>query len=137
MEEFFTRDNANKGIVVPLETPDGEESKHTMTILGVDSDQHYQTELDMQRKILQLRSKSQAMSPTKLEKLVDEMRRDCEVEIMAGLIGDWTFKQKCSHANKVKFLTNAPQFVEMINRVASDRKRFFTQGQNNSKATQK
>jgi hypothetical protein len=136
MEEFFTRETANKGITLPLYTPDGEKSEHSLTILGVDSDAHYKAELNEKRKIMSLQAQVQNLSPEKRDELVAEMQQACEIEIFAALIGDWTFKQKCSHANKVKFLTNAPQFTTLIDKIASDRKRFFVKGQSNLKDSQ-
>ena len=135
MEEFFTKDKANQGIELPLYTPDGKKTDHLLTILGVDSDAHYQAELREKRKIMALTPTVKSLPESEREAVISKAQRDSELEIFASLILDWTFEEECNHENKIKFLTNAPQIADMIDKVASDRKLFFMSGQSNSKGS--
>ena len=136
MEEFFTRDSANDGVEVPLYTPDGKKTDHLLTILGVDSDKHHEAELKQKRLIMALQGQFKNLPPEELEVMLSAAQRKSELEIYAALIQDWTFEQECNHANKIKFLTNAPQMGHMIDKVASDRSLFFGKRQSSSEDSQ-
>jgi len=118
MEEFFTRQRANEGKVLPLYLPSGEKSEHTITVLGVDSDKFKKSEVQMKRAALEL------------DKTLDEEMRSEEIEklrikLIASIVVDWTFEQPCNEPNVVKLLTEAPQITEAINQFAANRRAFF------------
>lgn len=129
MEEFFTRENANNGIEFPLFTPDGQKSEHTMKVLGVDSDEFQAAELREKRKVMGLESEARGLPEGSRDGFFATKQKESELEILAALISSWSFKQKCTHANKIKFLKNAPQIADQINKVAVNRKLFFANGQ--------
>ena len=136
MEEFFTREKANTGIELPLFTPDGKKSDHTITILGVDSDEHYHAELREKRKIMAMAPVMEKLSEADRDTAILEAQRSSELEIFAALISDWSFDQECNHEHKIKLLSNAPQIAHRIDKIASDRKLVFGNGQSSSKDTQ-
>lgn len=136
MEEFFTRDNANNGIKLPLYTPSGEETEYSLTILGVDSDAYHKADIRERRKLVTLQADVDGMKDAEKEEYIDAAQKDSELEILAALIGDWNLKQECTHENKLKLLLNAPQIAEKINKVAGNRRLFFAEGQSNSSDSQ-
>ena len=136
MEEFFTRDNANNGIELPLFTPDGGKTEHTMQILGVDSDEFQATELREKRKVMALEAEAKDLKESERAEFFAAKQKESELEILVSLISGWTFEQECNHENKLKFLTNAPQIADQINRVAANRRLFFLEGQSDSKSSQ-
>ena len=129
MEEFFTRDKANEGIKLPLYLPTGEKSEHTMTILGVDSDEYHKAMITIKRSLFQVESSADIIED-KVERLkyLDGKQVENERIVIAALISDWSLEQECSTENKLNFLTNAPQIAEAINRAACSRKLFFGKG---------
>lgn len=118
MEMFFTREKTNEGIDLPLVTPSGEETEHTLRIRGVDSDEFRLADAQSRRKILAL-----ADVPDKEER--ERVLEENKLQLIATLIVSWTFKQECTMENKIAFLKNAPQIADAIDRVASSRRLFF------------
>ena len=54
MESFFTRENANEGIELPLLLPDGTKTEHWLRIRGVDADGFRKAEARSKRKMLEI-----------------------------------------------------------------------------------
>ena len=136
MEQFFTRDNANKGIKLPLYTPDGGETEFYLTILGVDSDAYHKADIRERRKLVTLQADVDGMKDAEKEEYIDNAQKQSELEILAALIGGWNLEQECTHENKIKLLVNAPQIADKINKIAGNRKLFFSEGQSNSSSSQ-
>jgi hypothetical protein len=118
MTEFYTSQSAEDGVVLPLYKPDGSKSDHTIKIRGVDSEVF---------RIAEALAKRRAVD---VGRLTDENDRaaaalNARIELAASLVIDWTFDEKCNHANVVKFFQNAPQIVDMVDRIAGDRSLFF------------
>lgn len=118
MDQFFTRDAANQGIELPLFYPGGGESGHWIRIRGVDSDEFRATEAAEERGLL---------SATVTEK---RARTDAELEastirLLASLVISWSFPEACTRENVIRFLTNAPQIRDQINKIAAQRSRFL------------
>lgn len=117
MEMFFTRGNANKGIKLPLYTPDGLKTEHWVRILGVDSDSYRAVEHEERRKALTLRGKTE-------EEITQAMNESSD-RILSSIIVEWSFEEECNTENKLKFLREAPQIAEQINKFSGDRRLFF------------
>jgi hypothetical protein len=132
MESFFTRSSANTGIDLPLYTPDGLKSEHSLHIIGVDSDIFRQTELTEKRRAVS-DTRSAGKDPVELDKLVEESK----LRLLASLIVSWTFEQECSLENKLNFLREAPQIAQAINTHSADRTLFFVNASTNSADSQK
>lgn len=118
MEDFFTRERANEGLEVPLHLPNGNLSEHKLWIRGVDSDEFRRADSESRRSL------------SRIMEIEDLVKRDEEVEniklkLIAACIISWTFSQECTMENKVKFLRQAPQIADAVDRVATSRKLFF------------
>ena len=129
MEEFFTREKANNGIELPLVRPDGEPTEHTITVLGIESDEYQKVMTGIKRGFIRIEAKAKAIEDEaeRLEYIENEQHEN-ELLVLAALVGGWTFEQELTHENKVKFLREAPQIAESINKAACSRKLFFPKG---------
>lgn len=129
-ELFHTRKNANEGVELPLYLPNGEASEHTITVRGVDSDAFRKAEAAAKRKAVEL-------AQIKSEQKRAEAVRETELECIAALVAKWTFEEPCTKANVVKFLREAPQIADMVNRFAARRAEFFAKKSLSSAVGQK
>ena len=118
MEEFFTRSNANEGVGLPLYLPNGELSKHKITVLGVDSDKFRAVESQAKRKAITI---AQLETEEERAEAIQLTEREC----IAALIADWTFDKPRTHENIMRFLKEAPQIADAINRFAAQREGFM------------
>jgi hypothetical protein len=125
MEEFYTRNKANEGVILPLTFPNGEASDHWLRVRGVDSDQFRQAESDSNRKAVEL-----ALIEDKEER--DKEVRTVELFCIASLVADWSFDKECIDENVVDFLREAPQISDAVNRFAARRSEFFRKKSNSS-----
>lgn len=123
MEMFFTRGNANKGIKLPLYAPDGTKTDHWVRILGIDSDVYRSVEHEERRKALTLRGKS----PEEISQAMEESSD----RILSALVVGWSFDEPCTEENKIRFLREAPQIAEQINKFSGDRRLFFVNASSN------
>ena len=121
MEEFFTREKANKGVKLPLVHPDGSESKHWLIIRNIQSDLFRQKIEDDARRRLEF------ARPAEGDEKKEEFIETTHEELLSTLIADWSFDEECTEENKIKFLTEAPQIAEEIDKFAANKKRFFAQ----------
>ena len=117
MESFFTRENANEGIELPLLLPDGTKTEHWLRIRGVDADGFRKAEARSKRKMLEIAA----------EKDLD--KRDAEVVI------GWSFDNPCTEAEIKRLFREAPQIAEQVDRTAYDRARFFGNSSKGSSPT--
>lgn len=118
MKEFFTRQKANEGRVLPLYLPSGEKSEHTITVLGIDSDTFKKKDNEMKRAALEL---SKDLKSDERAQEVEKLR----VRLIASMVTAWTFDMEFTEANVVNFITEAPQIAEAINQFAANRRAFF------------
>lgn len=125
MEEFFTRNKANEGVVLPLSHPDGTASDHWIKVRGVDSDNFRRAESAANRKAVEL-----AMIDDKEER--ENAVRDVELECIASLVASWSFDKECTTDNVIAFLREAPQISDSVNRFAARRSEFFSKKSNSS-----
>jgi hypothetical protein len=130
MTSFFTREKANTGLECPLWLPNGTKSEHSIKIRGMDSDEFREAEQNAQ-KALALAAASD--NPKEVTRVYLEQK----VLLVASLIISWTFPDECNMENCVKFLTEAPQILDAINKTASNRKLFFANGSTVSSSTLK
>ena len=118
MEEFYTRSIANKGKKLPLFTPAGDATDHWIMVRGVDSDNFRQAEAKAKRKAVEIAQIEDA------DERVDAVANE-EAVLIASLVADWSFGDECTVFNVVKFLKEAPQIADMINRYSVMRDEFF------------
>lgn len=108
---FFTRTAANKGVKVPLHTPDNKPTEHWLLVRGVNSDQFRNAKI------------SQAREMARISVIKDKGERENELAkahcgIVASLIADWSFDEECNEENVVAFLLEAPQLCDKVDIVA-------------------
>jgi len=121
VEEFFTREVANEGLLMPLKLPNGEPSDEWIRVLGRDSDQFRAAELIANRKALNA-LESFTGDAHAAEEIGVNLQREC----IAALISAWSFELELTLDNKLRVLREAPQIADAINLLAGDRARFFT-----------
>ncbi|AIM40550.1 hypothetical protein [Vibrio phage VpKK5] len=129
MDQFFTRQNAEKGIKVPLLLPDGTPTAEFVVIRGVDSDIFRTRETQTMRKTAEAlaeleaeaKEKKRKVDPDTKSKVMDEI----ELELISVLVKDWSFPMECTLENVMDFLREAPQVRNLINTKAGARKDFF------------
>ena len=131
IEAFATRDRANQGVKLPLHSPEGEETDHWIQVKGVDSD-------DFQKAII-----TRADNAMKLQDIEDIVEKEAAIkketcDLLATIVADWSFSDekllpdgakpmKCTPKNVSKFLLDAPQIRNQIDKLISDREAFFTE----------
>lgn len=121
MEEFFTRQQANDGIEIPLSRPDGTPTDHRIRVRSADSDAFRAAEAESSRRLLEIsleKDKAKANSEFLEEKL----------KMRAALVVSWTFDKPCTPESVREFLREAPQIADQIDRIANQRSRFFRKG---------
>ena len=129
MDEFFTRERANEGIKLPLTLPGGGKTEHWLKLRGIDSDAFREAEDDSRRVAMvaaQLKDKGEQKAMLREEKL----------NLVAALVIDWSFDQECTLENVRKFLQEAPQIADDINKVCARRSLFFGKRSASSDNTQ-
>lgn len=121
LEQFHTREKANKGIKLPLVTPTGEETDHFLMVLGVDSDEFRDKDLEAKREMIGISNSDSD---------IDEKQwiKEKNLELLATLIGGWSFKEELTIETAVQFLKEAPQIANKVNEIAANRKFIFGNG---------
>jgi hypothetical protein len=139
MEDFFTRENANAGIRLPLFSPrTGKETAHWLHILGRDSDAFHREESDSHdrfREGLKKIMEDPTIKPTDREERIREISRGETLRCLASLVSAWSFPQECTREAVVAFLREAPQIKDHIDEVATKRTLFSKSVANASPAT--
>ncbi len=126
MESFFTRQRANEGIELPLYLPTGEKTAHVLRIRGIDSDAFKTEEAESRRRLLDL-------AAADLNKAVQaSVAQEEKLAILSALVISWTFDMPCTRENVRRFLQEAPQIADQIDRLSSRRQLFFRNGSGNS-----
>lgn len=125
IESFYTVDAAEEGIMVPLVSPDGDKTEEWLKIRGVDSDIFGQAKIVSSRKAVEV-------SEIKNDEKRYQGMLDLKAELIGSLVIDWSFDSECTPDNIKKLLSKAPQIQDMIDKVAGDRKLFFSIKSNNS-----
>lgn len=120
MNKFFTRQKSNEGKKFPLYYPDGTASEFHLIVVGIDSDIFKRAEATAKRQAVDLATiKDQDERADKV--------REIETKMIARLVTGWNLEEEFTYDNVVKFLTEAPQIAEMVNRVSANRIAFFGQ----------
>lgn len=118
MEAFFTREKAEAGIKLPLYSPLGEKTEHWLRIRGIDSDEFRVAESEARRDAMRVAA---IEDPEERNIAIADAQRS----LIATLVIGWSFEQECSHSNVMKFLREAPQIQDAIDKAASRRALFF------------
>lgn len=130
MEQFYTRDKANDGVKVPLNTPDGKPTEHYIVIRSRWSDSFQAAQAEVHRNDLVAMAEKGKDAPAQ-----DPVER--HATLCAALVSGWSFEQECTPDNIREFLKQAPQLRDMIDRYASNDARFFGKPSSDSTAGRK
>lgn len=124
MSQYYTRQKANEGIKIPLSLPSGEATEDYLIIRGIDSDQFRNADA---------RARRQALVISEIDDMAEksELIRESQLDIIASLVADWSFEEEFNIENVKKFLREAPQISDAIDRVAAKRLLFFAKGSSN------
>lgn len=119
MEDFFTREKANKGKKVELVKPDGTPSEHWLVVRGIDSDVFRETQIRLSREAIE------ELSENSDQDIEQSITKDKRLELLASLVADWSFDKTCNTQNVISFLKEAPQIEHQIDATVTRRAFFF------------
>lgn len=127
MEDFFTREKANEGILVPLNLPDGTPSEHWIKIRGIDSDAFRRAEAESKRKMMEFARDlaDKKLTPEQEREARQAFVDQSRLELIAALAFEWSFPVELNKEMITKFLTEAPNQADILDRLAYDRVAFF------------
>lgn len=114
MEQFFTEEQATKGIRLPLLDKLGRKTEHWLHIIGGDSEEF---------RIARQAANREAAAIAAIDDagVRDKANVDAERSLAARLVKDWSFDQPCTHENVVAFFKRAPQIQNSVDMAASRR----------------
>jgi hypothetical protein len=129
-KDYYTRDRANEGATLHLETPEGENKGDWIKVAGIDSDHFRRAKADHNRRMVAIAGMgSEAKSEKEKAEAASAKRAAIEascISLTAALILDWSFKdEEPTLAAVENLLTKAPQLVSAIDEFAGNRHRFF------------
>lgn len=118
MDQFFTRERANKGIRLPLFTPDNKKTEHWIEILGVDSDKFRKASVESNRDMVRIAA---IESVEERSQEIDRSKR----ELISSLVSGWSFDAPCNLESVSRFFFEAPHIMDAVDRAASKRGLFL------------
>lgn len=131
IEDFFTREKSNEGILVPLNLPDGTPTEHWIKIRGIDSDAFRRADTESKREMMDFaRELARDLADKKLTPEQEREARQAffersKIKIIAALAIEWSFPVELNKEMITKFLTEAPNQADILDRLAYDRVAFF------------
>lgn len=127
MEDFFTREKSNEGIIVPLGLPDGTPTEHWIKIRGIDSDAFRKAEAESKRKMMEFARDlaDKKLTPEQEREARQAFVDQSRLELIAALAFEWSFPVELNKERIIKFLTEAPNQADILDRLAYDRVAFF------------
>lgn len=125
-DDFFSRQKANDGIKLPLYLPDGSKTDEFLLVRGIDSDEFRQAESRANMDLLMLMQKDRNEKDASKKSEVATARNENKTRMISSLVADWSFEAECSEENVMQLLREAPHIADEVDRVAGDRKRFFS-----------
>ena len=127
IEDFFTREKSNEGILVPLNLPDGTPTEHWIKIRGIDSDAFRKAEAESKRKLMEFARDlaDKKLTPEQEREARQAFVDQSRLELIAALAFEWSFPVELNKEMITKFLTEAPNQADILDRLAYDRVAFF------------
>lgn len=118
LSDFFTREKAEVGAVVPLELPDGTETGQWVRVVGNESDRFHRA-----------KAKAEKMA-FDIAKISDEAERQSAIDaqmvsILVACVMDWSLDEPCNTENVTQMLVEAPYIRRLIDRAVGNRALFF------------
>ena len=116
ISDFFTREDANEGIKLPLLRQDGSDSGLWVRIGSIDSDAYRAARRDMERAAFRRGEGDD----------IDTILSTHKERMIAALILDWSpeFDDRPTTENKLKFVREAPHIADRIDVAATNRAEF-------------
>ena len=128
IEDFYTREKANAGIKMPLFSPNGVKTDHWLMLRGVDSDAFRAAKTVCERE-------SAEIAAIKDKAEYDDALRASQRRLMSSLVVSWSFDQECTRDAVEKLFLEAPQIMDAVDKVVSNRAIFFAIGSASLNAT--
>lgn len=127
LEDFFTREKSNEGTIVPLSLPDGTPTEHWVRLKGVDSDTFRKAEAEARRKVIDFSREvsDKNLPPDQEREARHDFAAEARLDLVASLISEWSFPVEATRENVLRFLREAPQEADRLDRLAYDRAEFF------------
>ena len=138
LEGFATAKLAEEGVKIPLTDVEGNETKHWIKIKSTDSISFKKAQSRFRKRIVaihELGDEDSLDSILETEKL--------SLELLACLVISWSFKNddgtpyKCTKANALKLLKDAPILAQEIDAASARRKNFIKRSLKESSDSQK
>ena len=123
MEAFFTADNAEQGVEMPLAL-NGKPSAEFLIVRGADSKTFKRAKSVTDRKNLDLMRDLSAKKIDQAQLAVKQAQ--LEVELIKSLVVGWSFDIEFNDTNLTRFFKNAPYIPDVVNGFAGQREHFFS-----------
>lgn len=125
MDQFYTTERAETGVKLPLSSPEGRETDHYLVLRGIDSKNFRATEARLKSQSLNIA----AISDDRERASVHLKQR---VALSASLVKAWSFDLDCTLENIERFLIQAPQILDEIDRFTGNRALFTLESMNST-----
>ena len=103
ISEIYTQKKSDQGTVVAIPFTEDQ----TLTIYGVDG--------DVYKDGMRHRNVENARILTLPEKEWEKAHTKADLVLVAKMIREWSFEEKCTEQNKIKLLQNSPGVFELVN----------------------
>lgn len=114
-----------------LRLPDGTETKHTLTVCGIDSKTFARAKSIYNRKMVDFTRDKANQDAVKIEEETDKLKKDLVVACVKG----WSFDEPFTENALRNFFSNAPYQVARVDIFIGDRSHFFEKPSNDSATT--
>jgi len=119
MTKFYTREQGNEGIKIPLTNLDGTSSNEYLIIRSIDSDEFRYAETDSKRDVYKASMIDDVEERKKMAKVAG-------LRLQIALVKGWSFTEEFNNENVEAFLTGAPHIADAIDLIATKRGMFLT-----------
>ena len=139
LEGFATAKLAEEGVKIPLTDVEGNKTKHWIKIKSTDSISFKKAQSKFRKKIVAIHEQEEA--DDSLQSILETEK--LSLDLLACLILGWSFKNddgtpyKCTKANAIKLLKDAPVLAQEIDAASARRKNFIKRSLDESSDLQK
>lgn len=125
MDAFDIKSGSDAGTKIDLYLPDGTKTDHWLNVLGADSSKFQRARARANREEMELmktkgKNNKQQDAGTLFEKQMGIRRK-----LVAALVSDWSFPEKCNIETVSAFFEKAPQVQTQVDNFAGERSNFF------------
>ena len=119
LSDFFTLGALEKGKKLPLTLPDGTETEHYLMVMGSDAPAARKAMLEAMR---MMRDEAKEKMPVDAE---EDLQQRVNLHYRSVLAFDWSFPVPYTKEAVTELLINNPGLALEVEKLASDRTRFF------------